>query len=95
MHSCARWLRIIPKRIGNSSVCGPGSSRGSGHSVGRQREYAVRLALGADRERLLLLQLTEAILLAAGGTALGVALAVWLNQFVAALLLPAVAARSG
>jgi ABC-type antimicrobial peptide transport system permease subunit len=55
----------------------------------------VRLALGADRERLLLLQLTEAILLAAGGTALGVALAVWLNQFVAALLLPAVAARSG
>jgi len=63
-------------------------------SVGRRREYAVRLALGAGRERLLLLQLTEAMLLAAGGTALGVALAVWLKQFVAALLLPAVAARS-
>jgi predicted permease len=63
-------------------------------SVGRRREYALRRALGAGRGRLLLLQLTEAMLLAAGGTALGVALAVWLKQFVAALLLPAVAARS-
>ena len=63
-------------------------------SVGRRREHAVRLALGAGRGRLLLLQLTEAMLLAAGGTVLGVALAVCLKQFVAALLLPAVAARS-
>jgi predicted permease len=62
-------------------------------SVGRRREHAVRLALGAGRGRLLLLQLTEAMLLAAGGTVLGVALAVWLKQFVAALLLPAVVAR--
>lgn len=61
-------------------------------SVNRRREHAVRLALGASPARLLLLHLTEALLLAAGGAALGVALAVWLKQFVAALLLPAVAA---
>lgn len=57
-------------------------------SVSRRREHAVRLALGASPGRLLLLHLTEAVLLAAGGAALGVALAVWLKQFVATLLLP-------
>ena len=39
-----------------------------------------------------MLHLTEALLLAAGGAALGVALAVWLKQLVATLLLPTVAA---
>ena len=62
-------------------------------SVSRRREHAVRLALGASPGRLLLLHLTEAVLLAAGGAALGVALAVWLKQFVVALLLPAAAGR--
>jgi putative ABC transport system permease protein len=61
-------------------------------SVSRRREHAVRLALGASPGRLLLLHLTEAVLLAAGGAALGVALAVWLKQFVATLLLPTIAA---
>ena len=61
-------------------------------SVNRRREHAVRLTLGASPGRLLLLHLTEALLLAAGGAALGVALAVWLKQFVATLLLPTVAA---
>src|SRR6185436_5879011 len=62
-------------------------------SISRRREHAVRRALGASPSRLLLLQLTETVLLASAGAALGVALAVWLKQFVAALLLPAVAAR--
>jgi predicted permease len=61
-------------------------------SVSRRREHAVRLTLGASRGRLLLLHLTEALLLAGGGAALGVALAVWLKQFIATLLLPTVAA---
>ncbi len=60
-------------------------------SVSRRREHAVRLALGASAGRLLLLNLTEAGLLSAGGAALGVALAVWLKQFVATLLLPQIA----
>ena len=61
-------------------------------SVNRRREHAVRLTLGASPGRLLLLHLTETMLLAAGGAALGVALAVWLKQFVAALLLPTIGA---
>jgi predicted permease len=62
-------------------------------SVSRRREHAVRLALGASPGRLLLLHLSEVVLIAAGGAALGVALALWLKQFVATLLLPAVARR--
>jgi predicted permease len=56
--------------------------------VRRRREHAVRLALGASRSRLILLQLTETALLALGGAGIGVALAWWLKQFMVALLFP-------
>ena len=61
-------------------------------SVSQRRQHALRLALGASPARLVQLQLTEAMMLAAGGAALGIALAVWLKQFVATLLLPGMAA---
>ena len=61
-------------------------------SVRTGRDRAVRLALGASRARLVMLQLTESGLLAAGGAGLGLLLAVWLKQLIVVLLFPEQAA---
>jgi predicted permease len=56
---------------------------------GRQREMAVRLAIGATRGQLLRQMLTESVLLALGGGLFGVALSLWATSALSALRLPA------
>ncbi len=58
--------------------------------VSRQREFAIRLAIGASRARLAAQLLAETSLLAAGGAVVGVALAWWMGRSLLLFLLPVV-----
>ena len=57
----------------------------------RRREMAIRMAIGCSRARLLQQLITESLLLAAMGTAAGMALALWGSRVLAAIL----SARTG
>jgi putative ABC transport system permease protein len=60
----------------------------SARAAGRQREFAVRIALGADARRLMLQHLTEALIFAGAGGLLGIGLA-WMALAAVRRLVPA------
>jgi predicted permease len=56
------------------------------HAADRRKEIAIRLAIGAGRSIILRMMLTESLLIGAAGGAIGILLAVWLNDAVQAAL---------
>ncbi len=66
------------------AVCGNVANLLLARASVRQRDFGVRLALGAPRRRVAWLVLLEALLLSAAGTGIGVVLALWGTQAVSA-----------
>ncbi len=69
-------------------VCGNVANLLLAHAVGRQREFAVRLAMGAARGDLSRLALAHSFLLTLFGSAGGVLVAVWMSAGLQLLLPP-------
>lgn len=67
-------------------VCANVSNLLLARAVSRQREFGIRLAMGARRSRLVTQLLIETLMLAAGGAVVGVMLVLWMGQSLLLLL---------
>ncbi len=79
MAVCALLLIIVCANVANLLLA---------RAVARQKEFGIRLALGARRSRLVRQLLTETLLLSAGGAVVGVVMVLWLEQSLNRLLPP-------
>ena len=77
MAACALVLLIVCANVANLLLV---------RATARQKEFSIRLALGAPRMRLMRQMLMDSLLVAAAGSVVGLTIALWLSGFLGYLL---------